>query len=271
MSEFRRSFLKWAGNKYTSLSHIINEFPNARRLIEPFAGSGVVFINTDYPEYLIAEGNKDLIDLFIHLQQEGQSFIADCEAYFCDANNTPEQYYLFRQQFNQETNTRQRAALFVYLNHHGYNGLCRYNFKGIYNVPFGRFTKPIFPRARMEFFYTRSQGIAFKHGDFRDTFASAEPGDLIYCDPPYVPIVEQSSNFSSYTAKQFGEAEQILLAEMSIEAANRGIGVVISNHDTQFTRHHYRLAKIRSFPVKRHISRNFAKRLMVQELVAIFQ
>ena len=61
----QRPFLKWAGNKFRILSHIQAALPDtASRLIEPFAGSGAVFVNTDYPNYLIAEKNPDLINLY---------------------------------------------------------------------------------------------------------------------------------------------------------------------------------------------------------------
>lgn len=264
-----RPFLKWLGSKFNCLHHIIEVLPKANRLIEPFAGSGAIFLNTNYQNYLIAEENNDLIELFVHLQREGEDFIKVCESYFCSANNDAEQYYRLRQEFNQCTDARKRAALFVYLNRHGYNGLCRYNQQGGFNVPFGRYSKPSLPRNQMQFFHLKSQGVVFKQCDFQETFALAEPGDLIYCDPPYAPL-NQTTNFSSYTSKQFGEQEQIILAELAKKSANRGITVVISNHDTPFTRLHYSGSKIKSFPVKRVISSDIENRVPAQELLAVF-
>lgn len=264
-----RPFLKWAGSKYSSLDAILSSFPNAERLIEPFAGSAVISLNTDFDSYILGEENKDIINIFQHLQQEGDCFINYCEAYFCKENNTPEQYYFFRNQFNSSTHLKERAALFLYLNRHGYNGLCRYNQKGIYNVPFGRYVKPYFPRLEMKHFHIKSQNAELTNADFRVTFAKAKKGDVIYCDPPYVPIA-QKSNFSSYTQNQFGEEEQILLANLAVDCASRGITVIISNHDTAFTRYHYRHGKIKTFSVKRHISCQVQNRKRVKELLAIF-
>lgn len=264
-----KPFLKWAGNKYRCLSHILDSLPMANRLIEPFTGSGAVYMNTDYPNYLLAESNLDLVNLFRYLQLEGEAFIAYCQTFFCPLNNSADQYYLLREKFNTDTTPRERSALFLYLNRHGYNGLCRYNQKGIYNVPFGSYKKPYFPEKEMLCFYQKSQRTIFMHSDFRLTFLKAKPGDLIYCDPPYVPL-KQSSNFSSYTEKKFGEEEQILLAQLAIESANQGITVIISNHDTDFTRDHYQHSKIISFPVRRSISCNPKNRVAVQELLAIF-
>ena len=265
-----KPFLKWAGNKYRCIEHILQELPQANRFIEPFTGSAAVFMNVDYPSYLLAEDNADLVALFYHLQQEGELFIAYCERFFCPANNCASQYYQLRQQFNECNVSRKRAAMFLYLNRHGYNGLCRYNQRGIYNVPFGRYIKPYFPRAEMQYFHQKSQLASFTHNDFRLTFSQAKPGDLIYCDPPYAPIV-QTSNFSNYTHKKFGEEEQIILAKLAVECANKGITVVISNHDTEFTRHHYREGEIKSFPVRRSISCYAKNRLPVQELLAVFR
>lgn len=265
-----RPFLKWAGCKYSSLIHILKTLPNAPRFIEPFAGSGAVFINTDYPNYLINEKNNDLIYLFQHLQSEGDRFIEFCEPYFSNKNNNAEQYYRLREEFNQITNTRQRAALFVYLNRHGYNGLCRYNQSGVFNVPFGRYTNPTLPKTRMQFFYKKSQNAIFTQGDFSDAFKQANPGDVIYCDPPYAPL-DQDTNFSSYTSTVFGENEQISLATLAQKSVMRGITVIISNHDTEFTRDLYQGSKIKSFPVARYISRNLNRRTPVQELLAIFK
>lgn len=265
-----KPYLKWAGSKYRCLDTIMASFPKADRLIEPFTGSAAVFMNADYPLYVLAEENQDLINLFQFIRQEGISFIEYCESFFCLTNNQSQCYYQLRKQFNLCSDRRERAALFLYLNRHGYNGLCRYNQKGIYNVPFGRYKKPYFPRLEMLYFHQKSQHATFMHGDFRQTFATAKHGDLIYCDPPYAPL-PQSSNFSSYTDKKFGETEQIALAELARDCANRGITVIISNHDTSFTRHHYRHGEIKSFPVKRLISCHAENRMEVQELLAIFR
>ena len=262
--------MKWAGNKYTCLNRLLGHFPAANRLIEPFTGSGAIFNNTDYADYLLAEENNDLISLFDHLKTEKESFIVYCKAFFCPKNNVSECYYELRNQFNMCTGTRERAALFLYLNRHGYNGLCRYNLKGGYNVPFGRYSKPYFPEAEMRYFYNKSQQATFIHADFRQTFSLAKPGDLIYCDPPYAPLV-QKTNFSAYTNTKFGKQEQIILAELALDSATRGITVIISNHDTEFTREQYRGAKIQSFTVSRKISCNAEHRVPAKELLAIFR
>ena len=264
-----RPFLKWAGSKYNCLDKIIPFLPQGKRLIEPFAGSGVVFMNTHYDNYLLAESNLDLVHLFSALQQQGDEFIELCSDYFNPEFNDREKYYQMRSDFNQASYSAQRAAVFLYLNRHGYNGLCRYNSKGIYNVPFGLYKKPYFPQHEMQLFHEKSQKAQFIHQDFRKTFEHAERGDVIYCDPPYVPYLEKTK-LLPYNQKLFTTEDQIELSELAIETAAKGIPVILSNHDTEFTRHHYRKAKIKSFPVARLINCQTALRQPVKELIAIF-
>lgn len=265
-----RSFLKWAGSKYNCLDKIIPFLPPGKRLIEPFAGSGVIFMNTHYESYLLAENNLDLINLFTTLQSEGNDFIDQCQNYFIPELNSKEHYYQIRTDFNQAPYEHQRTIYFLYLNRHGYNGLCRYNSKGLYNVPFGRYSKPYFPRDEMLMFYKKSPTAQFIHYDFRKTFEFAERGDVIYCDPPYVPISE-NVRYLPYTKKLFTTEDQIELVELAKETAAKGIPVILSNHDTEFTRYQYREAKIESFCVSRFINCQSSLRKPAKELIALFR
>ncbi len=264
-----RPFLKWAGSKYNCLNEIMSSLPTGSRLIEPFAGSGVIFMNTSYSSYILGESNGDLVNLFKTLQKEGKPFIDYCQSYFQPEFNNKEKYYELRTEFNSIKNSKKKSALFLYLNRHGYNGLCRYNSSGIYNVPFGLYIKPYFPHEEMMLFHQKSQNVHFQKEDFRNTFELAKPGDVIYCDPPYAPISERSIPLP-YTKKKFDETDQIELAELAKKAASKGIPVIISNHDTEHTRRYYEGATIKSFPVSRFINCQANLRQPVRELVAIF-
>ncbi|MDF1677182.1 MAG: Dam family site-specific DNA-(adenine-N6)-methyltransferase [Legionellaceae bacterium] len=266
-----KPFLKWAGGKYRCLDHIIKALPAGMRLVEPFAGSGAVFLNAPHAQFLLTDANADLISLYMHLKREGPRFIRYCARFFSDKHNQVDSYYQYRIQFNQSTpGSRKRAALFLYLNRHGYNGLCRYNLSGQYNVPFGRYIKPYFPEKELEFFYQKSQAAALMQADFTQTFLNTKPGDVVYCDPPYAPL-SKTSQFTAYTRQKFGESEQIMLAKLAKETAQNGVPVIISNHDTPFTRDLYQEARISAFPVRRNISCKGHKRIAVRELIAVFK
>ncbi len=265
-----RPFLKWAGNKYRIIDRVRAALPAGKCLIEPFAGSGAVFLNTDYERYIINDNNPDLIHLYNILKKEGLVFIKKCRYYFTPRFNNEEQYYKLRKKFNETSDTYKRAILFVYLNRHGYNGLCRYNLKGGYNVPFGRYKSPYFPEKEMLVFHKKAKNAKFVLSSFEQIIQSAKKGDVIYCDPPYVPL-SASANFTSYSASGFNMKEQQQLADLANEISVKGIPMLISNHNTSFTRKAYDKAnKITQFHVQRFISCNGKKRGTAGELLALF-
>ncbi|MCL4860292.1 MAG: Dam family site-specific DNA-(adenine-N6)-methyltransferase [Caldilineaceae bacterium] len=266
-----KPFLKWAGNKYQIIERIVAVLPPGTRLIEPFVGSGAVFLNTDYPHYILADANPDLINLYQQLKRGGQAFIEQCCAYFTPENNTTGAFYSLRMKFNLTTDRTEKAALFVYLNKHCYNGLCRYNAGGAYNVPFGRYAKPYFPAREMMAFLARAGRASFQHATFVETMQQAQVGDVVYCDPPYVPL-SSTAKFTSYSATAFGAAEQAQLAAQAESLLARGIPVVISNHDTEVTRTVYQNASQQHyFPVQRFISCNGKNRNKVNEMLAVYR
>jgi len=265
-----KPFLKWAGNKYRLMDKIQKLLPDGKRLIEPFAGSTAVFLNTNYEQYLLADNNIDLINLHNILKKDGSAFIKYCQSYFTEKNNIEMAYYDFRQQFNTTRSVKKKYALFLYLNRHGYNGLCRYNLKGGYNVPFGRYKKPYFPAKEMLAFAHKAQTATFVHQDFVSIMKQARKGDVIYCDPPYAPI-SASANFTQYSASGFNLEQQEELATIASQKAAQGIPVLISNHNTSFTLKAYNQAQtITKFKVQRYISCNGNKRGSAGELLALF-
>ena len=265
-----RPFLKWAGNKYRIIDRVRDALPEGKRLIEPFAGSAAVFLNTDYEHYIINDNNPDLIHLYNILKKDGAAFIKKCRYYFTPRYNNEEQYYKLRKKFNNSKDKYKRAILFVYLNRHGYNGLCRYNLKGGYNVPFGRYKSPYFPEKEMLTFHQKAQNATFVLSSFEEVIQSAKKGDVIYCDPPYVPLSD-SANFTNYSTGGFSIEKQQQLADLANETSAKGIPILISNHNTAFTRKAYDKAnKIMKFHVQRFISCNGKKRGTAGELLALF-
>jgi len=262
-----KPFLKWAGGKSRIAIDIDNILPYGKRLVEPFIGSGAVFLNTDYEEYLLADLNNDLIDLYLTLQKEGSKFIRYCMGYFNPGNNTEEKYMTFRKEFNQTTDRKIKSAIFVYLNKHCFNGVCRYNSKGEFNVPFGSNKNPSFPKHEMMDFYLKSKRAVFKCSDFRDIMSNLKDGDVVYADPPYVPL-SSTASFVSYISEGFNIEDQEALAEISHSC---GRPVIISNHDTKITRDLYKNASaIESLEVNRSISCKGDKRESVKEIFALF-
>jgi len=268
-----RSALKWAGGKKRVIGEIKKILPikGKKRLVEPFVGGGSVFLNLDFDEYLLVDMNEDLISLFNFIKVKADRFINDAEKLFNDENNQTDHYYRYRQQFNDAKDPYERALLFLYLNRHGYNGLCRYNKSGGYNVPFGRYKQPYFPKAELEFFAEKAQKATFLQGDFATAFTQLKTDDVIYCDPPYSPI-NRTSNFTAYAGMTFTDDDQRRLVSYAEKAKQQGIPTLISNHYVDFTQELYKNAdKQALFKVQRSISRKGSERVKVGEILALYK
>ncbi len=266
-----RPFFKWPGGKFKLLSRLVPLLPVGGRLVEPFVGSGAVFLNTVHSEVVIADANRDLMFLYRSLADRGEAFIEACRVLFTPGANSKEEYYCRRDAFNRlSEGDDRRSALFLYLNRHGYNGLIRYNAKGAWNVPFGAYARPYFPERELRHALERlsSGGVRCVAADFRETFGLVCAGDVVYCDPPYIPL-SSTANFTAYAGMPFGWEEQEELAGCAERAARVGATVVISNHDTPHARRLYRNASVvHSFQVRRSISCRARK--PVTELLAVY-
>ncbi len=267
----RKPFLKWAGGKYRVLDKILRELPTGSRFVEPFAGSCAVYLNVSFKKALVCDANPDLIHIYQYIQREGKDFIQSCQSLFTPETNTKKRYLELREEFNACQDPRRRAVLLVYLNRHSFNGLVRYNAKGQFNVPFGKYKAPYFPLTEMMDFFQKTREIDthFVCCDFRETFINLQKGDVVYCDPPYVPLSETSS-FTTYAGNEFSIDDQRDLATLSQTAHAKNIPVILSNHDTNITRALYANAEIHSFAVQRFISCQGNNRTAAPELLAMY-
>lgn len=228
--------LKWIGGKSTLMAEIGKVMPEGKRLIEPFAGSCAVTLNTSYDSYVVADINQDLIDLYRMVREQPDRLIALSRDLFSCCNSHDE-YYRLRDVFNQRTSDHPtQAALFLFLNRHGYRGLCRYNKgKGEFNVPYGHYKKPFFPEKEIHRLSEKLQKATLLCMSFQETLALAEPGDVVYCDPPYI----KKSRFTQYHSSGFDMAHQRVLVARLEELYEKGVSVVASSHDEPCMRDMY--------------------------------
>lgn len=266
-----KPFLKWAGGKFKLVPFIEFNLPNQsrKRLVEPFAGSAALSIALDFEAYLLNDTNPDLINLFKTLKEQKQEFIDYTRSFFTIENNQENRFYELREIFNNSKESSERSALFVYLNRHAFNGLCRYNSKGLFNVPFGRYKSPYFPEIEMLAFIEKSDRIELMCDDFQKALNQAGDDDVVYCDPPYVPLSETAS-FTAYAKNGFNLEDQNRLAQAAKQASHQSQGVLISNHDTAFTRKIYKEARLETVAVQRNIAAKGSSRQKVRELLAIY-
>ncbi len=185
--------LKWAGGKRWLVEHVRPYWEQFRdrRYVEPFCGGLAMALGLQPGYALLNDMNAHLINFYRHLQDGLQLDI------LTGHDNDRQVYLQRRERFNALIHANacygnESAQLFYFLNKTGYNGLCRFNKKGEFNVPFGKYKRINY---REEAFPEYSQALAewrFVSGDFEQV--GVRSGDFIYADPPYdVPFVQYSS------------------------------------------------------------------------------
>lgn len=275
-----KSPIKWAGGKTRVMPQLLKHLPKADCLIEPFVGSGTVFMNTEYRRYVLCDSNRALINFFRVLTSDTERLIDTARRMFLDGNNE-ERYYNRRELFNsmQWSDTGKAdtallyAALFLYLNRHSFNGVYRVNLKGDHNVPFGKYAAPYFPADEMCRFAEKANDTKaiFIHSDFRHSISSFKQlasVAAIYCDPPYIPT-SKTANFTAY-GKPFTLDDHRALAATLLDAHRQhGTRSVISNSDTPETREIYSAFNLHAFSVRRSISAK--SRDMAGEVIGVLR
>lgn len=194
--------LKWAGGKrwlVPRLSPIWRKHTH-RRLVEPFCGGLAVTLGLQPQRALLNDVNPHLINFFEWVRRGLQMNI--------QMANDRELYYANRSRFNDLAakglaDTIEAAALFYYLNRTGYNGLCRFNKSGRFNVPFGRYKSINYATDFSSYERVFAQWD-FRCGDFEGVPLWEE--DFVYADPPY------DVEFTQYSKDGFSWDDQVRLA-----------------------------------------------------------
>lgn len=236
-----KPFLKWVGGKRQLLwkidevlATLFRKRPFSGRYFEPFLGGGALFFHLTNSarlapkEAVLADTNERLIRAYTGVRDDVRGVLKLLKDY----RNDKDFYYRMRQRNVDESDRdAQVAAWLIYLNRTGYNGLYRVNSKNQFNVPFGRYDKPLIydpETLRRCSEALNSAKAAVRLGDFETATASAKRNDLVYFDPPYFPL-SQTSSFASYTSGGFGREEQERLKDVALSLKKRGVHVLLSN------------------------------------------
>ncbi|VUS91012.1 DNA adenine methylase [Klebsiella spallanzanii] len=262
------------------MPELLKHLPKADCLIEPFVGSGTVFMNTDYRRYVLCDSNRALINFFLALRDDTERLIAIAKNLFRNGNNE-DSYYEERKLFNHlswddecaDDYVVRWAASFLYLNRHCFNGLYRTNRDGGFNVPFGSYKAPYFPEAEMRLFAEKARDTKaiFICNDFRTSIpyiAKNIPDSVIYCDPPYIPT-SKTANFTAYGKPFTLDDHRALVATLLDAHRQHGARSVISNSDTPETREIYSAFNLHAFSVRRSVSAK--SRDMAGEVIGVLR
>lgn len=277
-------FLRWAGGKRQLLGELLAELPDGfhlstNRYFEPFIGGGAVMFalagtpaaaglaptrrKTGRP-IVINDVNPDLANTYTVLRDQPADLIAALGELAGDT--TEARYYEMRA--HVPTDPVDAAARTIYLNRTTFNGLYRQNSAGQFNVPWGRLANPTI--CNTELLEACSQWLShaeIRCGSFIAAVADAAAGDVVYLDPPYVPLTPTAS-FSKYAKDDFGEMDQWALAGVIRGLLDRGAHVILSNSDTELTRRIYGDdLELRSVNASRSVSASAASRASVLEVI----
>jgi len=219
--------LKWAGGKRWQIPYLLTIWRahSHRRLVEPFCGGLAVALGLSPERALLNDANPHLINFYRWLQR---GLVTDIEM-----ANDESLFNRQRARFNEllqihgET-TAEAAALFYFLNRTGYNGLCRFNKQGEFNVPFGRYTSIKYKRD-FTAYAARIRDWEFTSVDFAEL--ATAPDDFIYADPPY------DVEFTAYAQGGFSWNDQTRVAEYFARHAGP---VVLVNQSTKRIEELYR-------------------------------
>lgn len=211
--------LKWAGGKRWQLPHLLPlwQAHHHRRLVEPFCGGLAVSLGLLPKRALLNDRNPHLINFYQSMQRGFHIRMP--------MHNSKFLFAAYRNRFNRliaanKSDSAEAAALFYYLNRTGFNGLCRFNRAGLFNVPFGQHRRINYLRDFSAFQPTLAPW-QFVSGDY--AALKLEPDDFIYADPPY------DVEFTQYSKEAFGWEDQVQVADW---LARHPGPVILSNQAT---------------------------------------
>lgn len=270
--------VKWAGGKRQLLGDILpiikDGLSEGSTYFEPFLGGGAVFFALGHGQSVVADVNVGLINLYRTVAVDLEKFWERCEEFEVRYNSLAESdqsdlYYQCRADYNGSERTGIDQALrFLVLNKACFNGLHRENAKGKFNVPWGKrrvLSLGSFENLAFASDLLRESEVAVR--SFAETIDAAGEGDVVYFDPPYVPLSETSS-FTSYSSEGFSIKDQEALAGTFRQLDERGVRVILSNSSApEVGKTLYPGYQIRKVEAKRAVSASARGRASVTEFL----
>lgn len=244
-----KPFIKWVGGKSQLIDQLDEQLPadfdnwNDVTYIEPFVGGGAMlfYMLQRYPNIkraVINDINPDLTTCYQTVKNSPEELILNLQNlqdtyYKIDSEEARKEFFLsMRDKYNEKGHSPvENTTLFFFLNRTCFNGLYRVNKKGLFNVPFGRYSNPMIcdPGTILRDSEVLQQ-VEILNGDFEQTFEYAQGDTLFYFDPPYRPLSDTSS-FNDYAKEAFNDDAQIRLKEYCDRINEAGFSFMLSNSD----------------------------------------
>ena len=221
-----KPFLRWAGGKSWFIDHLekLLAGQNFTNYYEPFLGGGSIFFSLSITDAVatLSDANKELIDTYIAIRDNVEEVIKHFSTY----ENTSEFYYKLREK--EPTNSFEKAARFIYLNHTSYNGLYRVNRKGKYNVPFGNRKSDTIDIEEIRKASVALAGTNLITHDFENRGDVIRERTLVFLDPPYT-VSHNDNGFIQYNQSIFSIEDQERLARYIQYIIDQGAYFILTN------------------------------------------
>lgn len=222
-----------------------------------FFGGGALFFALRPKEAIIADANPELINLYRVIAADVESLISALQG----MQNDEETFYAVRATDPETLSSIEQATRTIYLNRTCFNGLYRVNRQGEFNVPYGRYKSiTICDAPNLRAVSQALQRVEMVHGDYKDVLGTyARPGDLVYLDPPYLPI-SVYSDFKRYTKEQFYEEDHRALAAEVQRLSALGCHVLLTNSNHPLVHELYGEYRIEVYQTRRNINKDASRR-----------
>ncbi len=258
------SILRWAGSKRKVLPRLACFWhQHYDRYVEPFAGSASLFFRLQPASAMLGDINSELIESYEVVRESPDRLYNILSAMPVGASS----YYKVRQQIPSKLSRIARAARFIYLNRHCFNGIFRTNKSGQFNVPFGGLKPGKIPRVetfrQCAILLSRA---ALRTCDFGHILRDTKLGDFVYLDPPYA--VESRRVFRQYCSKEFAKKDLERLACHLHRMDARKVHFVLSYADCAEARHFFKDWNPTRMRVRRHVAGFTGSRRTAYELIA---
>ena len=263
-----KPFVKWAGGKRQLIPILNKNLPKTfGTYYEPFLGGGALLFHMlterNGQKCSISDLNSDLVLSYITIRDRIDDLITSLRNHEKNYQKDSKSYYYFVRESNPRSEIEKTSRL-LFLNRTCFNGLYRVNSKGKFNVPLGKYSNPNIVNKDNLYSVSnilQSSRISIQCCDFEAVLRDVKKGDLVYFDPPYHPISD-TSNFTSYTNKDFTYDDLNRLADLCMKLDSKGCNVLLSNSNSNevvdmFSTKPWTIAKIRA---NRSINSNSKKR-----------
>lgn len=237
-----KSFLKWDNIDSSYLEKIIplihsfkKEGMKEQTFIEPFLGSGSVFLNIDkFENYILNDTDINIFMLFNQVKNGSDIFLQDLKEFFTESTNDKVFFKEAVKNYNSSNDYYKKCVLLLYLQRHSFNNLVRFNKLGNFNATFAKKQQSYYPQQEIKKMNEKLNKniVQIFNYSFQRIFENLEYGDVVYCNPP--------QNYKNDDNDSFDLEKHKLLNHSAFESSLKGSNIIISNNYNEITKELYK-------------------------------